>query len=410
MQQRTGTVNKYYWLFPAVVGVLGVILDLYITRQGAGITGDGVWYIQGARHLLTGNGYSIQRADGFIPITVFPPFYSMLLAFFGIFGGSLYQIGRIVNMLIFGFNIFMVGWLIFRMNRSVVMSMVGSSFLLLSRDLEQIHAWIFTEPIFLFLFLICLIGFVLYLETGRLRYVLLVGAAAGFAIITRYAGIALLVTSCLGVAVLRKEKWSRRIRDAAIVGIIGIVPTIIWFIRNALLNIPVSGREELVFQMPPREAFVAFFSIIWQWIFPQSFGQGLGMRAALLVVAFLFLAGAPVYYLVFVQGRLDRERHSTYPRFLIFISIFSIIYLAVVFSSISFSILGGPLAYVSQFYRYLSPIFILFVLWTTMGLYDWYRIEHKRVFLRSIPVLAILFLLIVAVLQFNIFRKPIYLG
>jgi hypothetical protein len=63
--------KKFYWIPLLIVALAGLAVDLYLTRNGAGITGDGVWYVQGAENILGGHGYSLQRADGFIPITLF---------------------------------------------------------------------------------------------------------------------------------------------------------------------------------------------------------------------------------------------------------------------------------------------------------------------------------------------------
>ncbi len=67
--------NRFVWILIGGLSLAGFILVIALTRSGPGVSGDSIWYLQGAKSLLSGHGYSIQRADGFLPIAMFPPFY-----------------------------------------------------------------------------------------------------------------------------------------------------------------------------------------------------------------------------------------------------------------------------------------------------------------------------------------------
>jgi len=64
---------------------------LVATRLGVGVSPDSIYYLDGARHLLRGQGFStgITCTGEPLPILHWPPFFSFLRAVSGWFGAEL---------------------------------------------------------------------------------------------------------------------------------------------------------------------------------------------------------------------------------------------------------------------------------------------------------------------------------
>ncbi|MCZ7551666.1 MAG: hypothetical protein B6D39_04155 [Anaerolineae bacterium UTCFX2] len=78
------------YIYIIAIGITSFMLMIWITPFGSGVSPDSVTYIEGAKSLLSGQGYS---RDG-SPITHFPPLYSLFLAIVGIFKNDLVQASR----------------------------------------------------------------------------------------------------------------------------------------------------------------------------------------------------------------------------------------------------------------------------------------------------------------------------
>jgi hypothetical protein len=72
-------------LLAALIMLAGFVAVLLATGRGVGVTPDSISYIGGARSLLAGDGFSMP-GNVPMPITHFPPFYSLLLAAIGSLG------------------------------------------------------------------------------------------------------------------------------------------------------------------------------------------------------------------------------------------------------------------------------------------------------------------------------------
>ena len=120
--------KKRLWVtLTIILAIAGMAAVTYQTQAGPGVTGDSVHYVMGALNLLSGNGYS-RYSGGWepVPITGFPPLFSLLLAGAGFFTTDLFNAARIINILLFGLNIFMVGFLTHRFTRNTTSALIAS--------------------------------------------------------------------------------------------------------------------------------------------------------------------------------------------------------------------------------------------------------------------------------------------
>ena len=122
MNRSTLRLVSFISLF--LIAVAGIFLILKATPEGMGLSDDSIAYIAGARSMLAGNGYREAWLNSNGPVTHFPPGFSSVLAFLGLFGLDPLRGTRFVNALLFGANAGLLGILAWRMTPSLTAGLV----------------------------------------------------------------------------------------------------------------------------------------------------------------------------------------------------------------------------------------------------------------------------------------------
>lgn len=227
-----------------LLAFLGTLLVLRATPEGLGLSDDSIAYIAGARSMLAGNGYREAWLASNQPVTHFPPGFSSVLAFFGLFGLDPLRGTRFVNALLFGINAGLLGILVWRMTPSLTAGLVAAVLFVASGDLLEVHVVAMSEPLFIFLSLLSFWMFDLYFElppssvgrgiAGEWWWLVACGAFAGMAYLTRYAGLALVATFLFAIVILRST-WRKRFTSIGIF-LAGFLPFALgWALRNRLI-------------------------------------------------------------------------------------------------------------------------------------------------------------------------------
>jgi hypothetical protein len=298
---RTG-FWRYYWLVIVMVSaVLAISAELWLTRNGAGASGDSVHYMQGASNLLAGNGFSRLRADGqYIQITGFPPGYSFTLAGLGLAGLPVFDAGRILNAVLLGLNAALVGWLLYRATRSGLLAIVGCWMFSYARNIVQIHSWIMSEPLFLFFSLLAIVMLDLYLRHTKLVLLILVSLLIGSASLTRYVGLALVPAACVALFWFNPQNLKNRWRDVFLVGIISLLPVILWLWRNAQVSGNLLNRQMIYHPISTDLVFTLFNELSYWWFAP-SLSLPWKIRWGLMVL--FFVLGVGVFFYIFYRQK-----------------------------------------------------------------------------------------------------------
>lgn len=217
-----------------LISILGMILVLQATPEGAGLSDDSIAYIAGARSMVAGQGYREAWLASNQPVTHFPPAFPSVLAFFGLFGIDPLHAARVVNAVLFGLNAGLLGILAWRMTPSLTAGLVLAGLFVLSSDLLQVHAVAMSEPLFIFLSLLAFWMFDLYFERDQHWWLGACATFVGMAYLTRYSGLALLVTFIVALFILHKSGKQKLVSSATFV--VGTLPWILgWTIRNKLV-------------------------------------------------------------------------------------------------------------------------------------------------------------------------------
>jgi 4-amino-4-deoxy-L-arabinose transferase-like glycosyltransferase len=229
-------VTSRFAIFVALllISIIGVLLVLQATPEGAGLSDDSIAYIAGARSMVAGHGYREAWLASNQPVTHFPPAFPSLLAFFGLFGLDPLHAARWVNALLFGANAGLLGVLAWRMTPSLTAGLVLAGLFILSSDLLQVHAVAMSEPLFIFLSLLSFWMFDLYFERDQHWWLGACATFVGMAYLTRYSGLALIATFVVALFVLHKS-WKQKLVHSALF-VAGTLPWILgWTFRNKLI-------------------------------------------------------------------------------------------------------------------------------------------------------------------------------
>lgn len=234
------------FLILVLLAVSGTFLILYATPQGLGLSDDSIAYIAGARSLLAGQGYREAWLASNQPVTHFPPGFSSALALVGISGLDPLRGTRLVNSLIFGVNVFLLGLIGWRMTRSRIAGVMLAVLLLVNGQLFHVHTTAMSEPLYIFFTLAAFLSFSQYflLEGQSKHSTKFLGIASvltAFAYLTRYAGLALLATFLVSLFVLH-DTWRKRLISVGIFLISFIPFALAWAIRNRLLTDNATNR------------------------------------------------------------------------------------------------------------------------------------------------------------------------
>jgi 4-amino-4-deoxy-L-arabinose transferase-like glycosyltransferase len=221
-----------------LISMIGFLLVLQVTPEGAGLSDDSIAYIAGARSIAAGDGYREAWLESNQPVTHFPPAFPSVLAFFGFLGADPLHAARWVNALLFGLTAGLLGILAWRMTPSLTAGLVIAGLFVLCGDLLQVHAMALSEPLFIFLSLLSFWMFDLYFERHH-HWLWLIACAtfAGMAYLTRYSGLALVGTFVVALLILHKS-WKQRLTSIATF----IAATLSWILGWTIRNRIVAGN------------------------------------------------------------------------------------------------------------------------------------------------------------------------
>ncbi|MGH2628628.1 MAG: hypothetical protein ACRDHY_18480, partial [Anaerolineales bacterium] len=292
--------RRMTWFVLSVLASAAVGFALYTTPHGAGISPDSVQYIAAAGSFLEGRG---------LPLELWAPLYPVVLAIGEVAGMGMLAWARLLNAALLGANLALAGAIIARHHPSSRLApILGAGLLLISEDFVSIHAWIWTEPLALF------IGFLglYWLDRiwGSPKATALIAPALflGLGCLVRYASLPFVAAGLLGLLLLGRENPLRtRLTRAAVFGAGALLPTIGWLGYLLGHTGRVAGRS-IQFRPSALDELAGGLRIAADWILP---GRVQGEVFRTWVGGALLLAWA-VGTLAVLVGR-DRTRSEEIP-------------------------------------------------------------------------------------------------
>jgi 4-amino-4-deoxy-L-arabinose transferase-like glycosyltransferase len=352
-----------------LLAVLGAFLVLWTTPEGLGLTDDSIAYIAGARSLLAGNGYREAWLASNGPMTHFPPGFSAVLAFVGLFGLDPLRGARFVNALLFGLNTALLGILGWRMTKSLPAGLILATLFLVNDSLLRVHVAAMSEPLFIFLSLLAFWMFDLYFERDtHWSWLVSCGLCVGAAYLTRYAGLALLATFITALLVLHGT-WRKRLISIGIF-ITSVLPWVIgWAIRNELVGGSVTNRVLIWHPITADNFDTALYTVSVSLMPVEAWRRMLFKIPGFFEVVIALLLGAVLTWIL-VEGwnRLRRPQPASRPGTVAIANgLYVFGYLASILASMSFFDASTKFKL-----RILAPVYVsLLILLVAAGVWSW---------------------------------------
>ena len=241
-----------------------------------------------ARNLSTAD--SLLAGKGFVdmlgaPFVLWPPLYPLALAGLSLLTGwNTFQSAWYLNVLLYALNIWLSGWLLYRIFKdNLLYAVAGALIILLSRSTLRIYANVASEPLFATFMLLFFFAAARYLKDASRNALWMMFALAGLATLQRYLGIALFGVA--GLAVFCKERW-RGILRAVLPALVSAAPIAFWAAGH---NLPISGTlfgpRDLGAMLPFENISLSLTKILW-WFIPRlSFTDPLILHPWIVLVA-----------------------------------------------------------------------------------------------------------------------------
>lgn len=255
--------------FIILISLAAGLIATHAMRWGPAAGSDSAEYFEAARNLVNGDGLVLLRASGkVVPMTLRPPFYSVLLALGSLLGLSLIATAKILDVLLLMGFIVIFGVSVQILLRSSLLALSVVILALSAPAILMSFTEAMSEPLFLVLSVASFFSVAYYLQAPERRFVLVMGAIfAGFALLTRFFGIATLLASVFGLLVLENKHWKGRAVDGLIFLLIGISPMAIWLAK--LLG---AGDHPGIYNLPSESLWSAtapvrgaILNAIWNW-------------------------------------------------------------------------------------------------------------------------------------------------
>ncbi|MGI9077428.1 MAG: ArnT family glycosyltransferase [Gemmatimonadaceae bacterium] len=321
---------------------------LATSKYGIAYHSDSARYVSVSKSLLAGTGFLEYTGERYV---AGGPLYPAILAAGGVFKMDPLTTARFLHAGLFAATIMVGGAWLARLRPPAALWLLGLVLMMTSAELMDLAINALTDMLFAACIAYSLSRMDAFLRDSNIRSLVLASAAASLACLTRYIGIAILVT---GVALLlvgsRPKSLRLRIKEAGIFATIASLPTAMWVFRNYLLSSTTTGKR-----FPPFHTFTDFASsavdVVALWFLPSWVP-----RAARLLLGVVILLSLCVGLVLAARDVLGKRRTQEDPApeslAILVAASFSILYLGLLV------VLGSRSFFSSSAARYTAPAFI----------------------------------------------------
>ncbi len=354
-----------FTLLLVVIAAVGMAHILIRTSPyGAMLSNDAPVYIAGAENLAAGAGF---RAVSGNAIVVWPPLFSMLLAFFALFGIEPADSGRFLNIAVFGLTILLAGLWLRRNIGSRILALAGAAAVMTSWPINDVSSRVMADPLFILFTVLASMQLGTFLDRKNSASILPLASAGLFAAlapITRYPGVTVLFAGGLAILMKWEMPVARRLKAAAAWGAASSVPLAVLLARNWSLSGTLTGQRIPSSGLFPSDMLSRMAEEFLYWLVPAtSSGSGHLPWAAVGLVA---MGGAA---LVVTSRHKQKQQFHLSPilPFVVFVSVY-----------LAFLVVVVPLT-VDQGIdmRYLAPVHVPIILAAAYLLDGFLHIEAR---------------------------------
>lgn len=313
----------------------GALLIRETTRFGSGLRDDSFVYLSSAEGIANFKGYARQTGEGSLrPTTGFPPGYSFSLAVFNWLGLDLHAGARLLGGLGLSTLVLLTGVGISTATGSPGLAVVAAAMVLVSPTLVEVHSWALSESVYLPLSLAGILLAFAFLTSASPTPLVLSALVVGMASLTRYVGVSLTLAlgACLALGLGRPRRWR------AVAGFAGLslAPLAAFLARNVMVSGGLANRPILSWRPLEPSVVDRASRILVSWLLPApgiNPSPGLSRAIACLLLAGLLIG--TVWGILEPRSGWQRERTPPAVRLVTTLGVHSIVYLAVLFTSMA---------------------------------------------------------------------------
>ena len=283
----TGTDGggKYLLLLIALGALAALLMLLRQINYGIGLEPDSIGYLSAARNLAAGKG--LVMASGW-PLAIWAPLFPVLAAIPGFLGLDALPAASLVNAGAIGGLVFVAGWRLRRSCGATLPALWGTLAVMLSVPINRQGYQAVSEPVFLLFTMLALVQAERFLDDGRRAALVWAGVFTALACLTRYIGIAIIVTVVL-LLLLNSDRLTEKAKNVALYAVIPVAALSAWMIRNLLLTGFLTGDRPLA-ERTLAQNLSAAAEVLASWLLPGAWSDWNSFFAILL--ALLVLAPA----------------------------------------------------------------------------------------------------------------------
>jgi hypothetical protein len=284
-----------------LLGLLAGAIALVTSSPVPGVSVDSGEYLAVAESLHHGRGLTMPYAgydEAFrvlepgerVTMTQFPPLYPSAVALLLGAGLSPFTAVRVLGAVSFAGLVMLGAHLVWReTHRAAPAALAGT--LLLAPDLVTIHAMAWSEQLMLVSFVGALLGAARYARSGSWLDLAIMAGCAAAASMARFAGVSAVFACAAVILIGREQSPVRRIMRTVALGAVALAPTIVWFVRNAIVTGAASEKQP-AWHPPSLQVLGQALQTIGGWLVPW---RAATMSAGALAVA--LAAAAAIHHL-----------------------------------------------------------------------------------------------------------------
>src|SRR5688572_26836227 len=197
--------------FVGLILLAGSLLIIYSTELGPWTMVDTVDYFDVARNLHNGHGLVLTRIFGLgKPMTIHPPFYSIVLSPAAGSLSDLMQSARVINIILFIVLVLVIILGTYYLTSSALLSISLGLWVVSNHAILRNYTAALSEPLFLTLGLASIYSLCAFIKTNKNWLMVTSALLAGLSLATRYSGAAFLVTGFLTILIWRGATWNKK--------------------------------------------------------------------------------------------------------------------------------------------------------------------------------------------------------
>ena len=267
----------------AAAAALAFGLAIVASRHGVHLSNDSFSYLGAAASLADGRGWTYPFGTIGAPVTLFPPVYPVVLAVPHLLGVDVLDWARWQNAMLLAAFVVAVGTAVRWATDGDLVS-IGAAALLVLFGVPTllVYSFAWSETVYLPLQVLSLLFLARHLSGGRTRDLVLASVGASIVLVTRYAGLSLILAEAFLLVAWPGRRLATRAIDVAVFGAIVAAPIGAWAVRDVVRSNTLTGNNHLIHGMT-REQLGEGFGTMRGWLLHG--GVGVVWAAAIVVVA-----------------------------------------------------------------------------------------------------------------------------